>query len=372
MRIMIAGGGTGGHVYPGVAVAEELRRANPDVELLFVGTKRGVEKKIIPELGYELKIVHARGFPRKVTPVLLLAFIDFFLGLLQAAKMIISWKPDCVVGTGGYVSCPTLMVAKLLRKSTLIQEQNTVPGLSNRLLSLFADEIHISFAESRKFFRRKTRLRLSGNPVRRSVVEGESGQGLEEFGFSKGKKTVFVFGGSRGAKRINEAIVRTVTVLKNREDIQYIIQTGERDFSLVSESLKEFKDRVWIRAYLDRIEAAYKVADIVVARAGATALAEIAASGLPSILIPYPYATHGHQEVNAAAFKEAGAARVIRESELTGERLAGVIVSILDDSVTLRKMSKCARGMARYDAAEKIARCIERLAGGHHPPDAGN
>jgi UDP-N-acetylglucosamine--N-acetylmuramyl-(pentapeptide) pyrophosphoryl-undecaprenol N-acetylglucosamine transferase len=367
MRIMIAGGGTGGHVYPGIAVAEELKRANPNAELLFVGTKRGVEKKILPELGYELKIIRARGFPRRITPVLLLAAMDFLVGLAQAAKIIVSWKPDCVMGTGGYVSCPVLIVARLLRKPTLIQEQNTVPGVSNRLLSLFADEIHISFAESRKFFRRKTKLRLSGNPVRRSVVEAESNQGIEEFGFSKTKKTVFVFGGSRGAKKINEAIARAVTFLKNREDIQYIIQTGEQDFSRVSESLRDFKDRVWVRAYLDRIEVAYKVSDIVVARAGATALAEIAASGLPSVLVPYPYATHGHQEVNAAAFKEAGAARVIKESELTGERLAGVLISILDDSATLRKMSKCARGMAKYDAAEKIARSVERLVRERHP-----
>ena len=364
MKILIAGGGTGGHVYPGIAVAEELRRLYPQATVLFVGGRRGVESHAVPEAGFAIRFVMTRGFPRRAWwrwPGAVLANV---IGLLQSLWLVMSERPDAVLGTGGYVSGPVSMAAVLLRRPLILQEQNSIPGLANRWLARVADEVHLSFTEARAFFTRKDNLKVTGNPVRAHILGGERATALQEFGLADGRPTVFVFGGSRGAHRINEAAIDAMRRLKGRVDVQFILQTGREDFESSRATVESEQLPARVAPYLRQMHLAYAVADLVVCRSGAMTLAEIAACGTPAILVPYPYAAHNHQEVNARNLVERGAASLILDRELSGERLAREIAHLLADRQTLRRMSAHARTFARPDAAERLARSLARYAEG--------
>lgn len=367
MKVLIAGGGTGGHVYPGIAVAEELRRLHPDTEVLFVGGRRGVEAHAVPEAGFRIRFVRTRGFPRRAWwrwPVAVLANV---VGLVQSLWVVMSERPDVVLGTGGYVSGPISMAAVLLGRPLLLQEQNSIPGLANRWLARVADEVHLSFTEARAYFRRKDNLKVTGNPVRSFILEGDRPTALKEFGLADGRPTVFVFGGSRGAHRINEAAIDAMRRLKGRVDVQFILQTGGEDFEWARGVVESEQLPARVVPYLRQIHLAYAVADLVVCRSGAMTLAEIAACGTPAILVPYPHAAHNHQEVNARNLVERGAASLVLDRELSGERLAKELAHLLSDRQALRRMSAHARTFARLDAAERLARSLERYAAGRPP-----
>lgn len=364
MKVMIAGGGTGGHVYPGIAVAEELRRSRPDSDVVFVGTKRGLEATAVPEAGFRLRTIWSRGLPRRAWwrwPGVLLT--DFF-GCLQALAVLRNERPDVVLGTGGYVSGPVSLAAWILRRPLVLQEQNSVPGLSNRWLAQIADEVHLSFVEARSYFRRKDHLRVTGNPIRPYILSGDRTTALEEFGLNTAKPTVFVFGGSRGAHRINLAALDAMRRLSGRVDVQFILQTGRDDFDMMRAAVDAERFPAKVLPFLKRIHMAYAAADLVVCRSGAMTLAEIAACGTPAILVPYPHAAHDHQAVNAANLVDRGAAAMIPDRELTGERLASEIARWLSDRQALSRMSANARTFARPDAAERIVRSLERWATG--------
>ncbi|MEO6462644.1 MAG: undecaprenyldiphospho-muramoylpentapeptide beta-N-acetylglucosaminyltransferase [Candidatus Eisenbacteria bacterium] len=358
MKVLIAGGGTGGHIYPGIAVAEELKRIDPATEIRFVGGDRGLEGRVVPEAGFELVTIGARGLPRRApwkVPGALLANAGAFFSSIGIVN---SWKPDVVLGTGGYVSAPVVVAAWLAHRPVVLQEQNSVPGLTNRLLARVADEVHLAFSESRGWFIRKDRLKLSGNPVRRQILSGERRPALARFGLTEGVPTVFVFGGSRGARRINEASLDAMARLKGQLPAQYILQTGKEDFAWAKERADQLSVPVTVVPYLTHIHEAYAAADLVVCRAGAMTLAEIAACGVPSILVPYPYAAYNHQEINAQNLAERGGAISIRDSDLTGERLSLELLRLLKDKETLVRMSVNARKFARPDAAQRIARSL--------------
>lgn len=358
MRVLIAGGGTGGHIYPGIAVAEELKRISPDTQILFVGGDRGLEGRVVPEAGFELSTIAARGLPRRAwwrVPGALLANTGAFF---RAMGIVRTYKPDVVLGTGGYVSAPVVVAAWLAKVPVLLQEQNAVPGLTNRLLARIADEVHVAFTESRSWFARKDRLKLSGNPVRRMILSGDRRQALARFGLSEQVATVFVFGGSRGARRINEAALDAMARLKAGLEAQFILQTGKEDFAWAKERAEKQQLPVTVVPYLTHIHEAYAAADLVVCRAGAMTLAEIAACGVPAILVPYPFAAYNHQVTNAQNLSERGGAVLILDSELTGERLGTEIQRLVKDRPTLIKMSSNARRFARPDAAERIARSL--------------
>ena len=356
MKVLIAGGGTGGHIYPGIAVAEELKRLDPAIEIKFVGGDRGLEGRVVPEAGFELFTIGARGLPRRApwkVPGALLANAGAFLASIGIVN---SWQPDVVLGTGGYVSAPVVVAAWLARRPVVLQEQNSVPGLTNRLLARVADEVHLAFSESRGWFARKDRLKLSGNPVRREILSGERKPALARFGLAEGIPTAFVFGGSRGARRINEATLDAIARLRGHLGAQFILQTGKEDFAWAREKAEAQGLPVTVVPYLTHIHEAYAAADLVVCRAGAMTLAEIAACGVPAILVPYPYAAYNHQEVNAQNLAERGGAVMIKDGELTGERLAHELSRLLKDRETLIRMSANARRFARPDAAQRIAR----------------
>ena len=364
MKILIAGGGTGGHVYPGIAVAEEVRRMRPGYEVLFVGGRRGIEAQAVPEAGFRVRFIATRGFPRRAWWIWPWAVLLNLLGFVQALWLLLAERPDVVLGTGGYVSGPVSLAARMLGKPLLLQEQNSVPGIANRWLARIADEVHLSFVEARSYFKRKDNLKVSGNPVRQHILSGDLTTALQEFGLQEGRQTVFVFGGSRGAHRINDAAVDAMRRLKGRVDVQFILQTGREDFEWARGTVESEQLPARVLPYLRRIHMAYAAADLVVCRSGAMTLAEIAACGVPSILVPYPHAANDHQVTNAANLVERGAAAMILDAELTGERLANEIAHQLSDHQGLSRMSANARTFTRPDSAERIVRSLERWGQG--------
>ena len=362
MKVMIAGGGTGGHVYPGIAVAEELRRLRPGAEVVFIGGKRGLEAQAVPDAGFRLRTIMTRGFPRRMWWRWPGAALANVVGLVQALWVVATERPDVVLGTGGYVSAPVAFAAFLLGRPLLIQEQNSIPGLANRWLARIADEVHLSFTEARGYFPRRDNLKITGNPVRAHVLGGDRAVALREFGLVEGRPTVFVFGGSRGARRINEATLEAMRLLKDRVDVQFILQTGREDFEPARRAVEEQRLPARVLPFLRDIHLAYAAADLVVCRSGAMTLAEIAACGTPAILVPYPFAAHNHQEVNAMNLVERGAAALVLDRELTGERLAREIAHLLADRQALRKLSAHARTFARLDAAERLVKSLDHWA----------
>ncbi|NOT35482.1 MAG: undecaprenyldiphospho-muramoylpentapeptide beta-N-acetylglucosaminyltransferase [Candidatus Eisenbacteria bacterium] len=371
MRVLIAGGGTGGHVYPGLAVAEEIHRQHPDAYVVFAGGRRGLEAQAVPEAGFALRFVTVQGLPRRQWWRWPGALLANAVGLVQALIVVLTERPDVVLGTGGYASGPIALAAFLTGRPLVLQEQNSVPGLANRWLARLASEVHLAFTESRAYFDRKDNLRITGNPVRSFILSGDRGHGLRHFGLADDKLTVFVFGGSRGARRINEATIDAMRRLKGRVDVQFILQTGREDFDNARTSVEREGLPARVMPFLKDIHLAYAAADLLVCRAGAMTLAEIAACGTPSILVPYPFAAHNHQEINAENLVERGAATLIKDADLDGERLAREIAHLLSDRQLLRKMSAHARTFARLDAAERIVRSLDRLAGGDPAGDNG-
>jgi UDP-N-acetylglucosamine--N-acetylmuramyl-(pentapeptide) pyrophosphoryl-undecaprenol N-acetylglucosamine transferase len=364
MKVMIAGGGTGGHVFPGIAVAEELQRLRPGSEVLFVGSRRGLEAVAVPEAGFRIRYMMARGFPRRVWWKWPGAALANAVGFLQALWLVMTERPDVVLGTGGYVSAPIAVAAWILGRPLILQEQNSIPGIANRSLARIADEVHLSFVEARSYFARKDHLKVTGNPIRAYILSGDRESAFAEFGLVPGKPTVFVFGGSRGARRINQAAVDAMRRLKGRVDVQWILQTGREDYEWAKGEVENEQLPAKVMPFLRRIHQAYAAADLVVCRSGAMTLAEIAACGTPAILVPYPHAAHDHQAVNASNLVDRGAAAMILDRELTGERLARDVARWLSDKQALSLMSAHARLFARPDAAEKIVKSLERWSHG--------
>ncbi len=358
MKILIAGGGTGGHVFPGIAVAEELQANHPDVEVLFVGSRKGLEAQAVPEAGFRLRTLATAGFARRRPWRWPWAALVNLLGFVQALWVVLGERPRAVLGTGGYVSGPVSLAAKLLGVPLLLQEQNSIPGLTNRWLSRIANEVHLSFLEARRYFPRRDHLKITGNPVRAIILSGEREQGLREFRLDAHRPTLFVFGGSLGAKRINAAALDALRRLKNRVDVQCILQTGREDHEAVKQAVEREQLPATVLPFVRQMHLAYAAADLVVCRAGAMTLAEIAVCGRPSILVPYPFAAHDHQRVNATNLADRGAAVMIEDGQLDGERLAQEIAHLLADRQALSRMSANARLFARPDAAARIARSL--------------
>jgi UDP-N-acetylglucosamine--N-acetylmuramyl-(pentapeptide) pyrophosphoryl-undecaprenol N-acetylglucosamine transferase len=364
MKVLIAGGGTGGHVFPGIAVAEELQRQRPDVEIVFVGGRHGLEAQAVPEAGFRIRYLLTRGFPRGRWWAWPWAAAVNAAAFVQALALVLAERPHAVLGTGGYASGPVAVAARLLGRPLILQEQNSVPGVTNRWLARIADEVHLSFLEARSYFPRRDHLKVTGNPVRAHILSGDREQALREFQLTPGRPTVFVFGGSRGAHRLNEAALEAMRRLRDRVDVQFILQTGREDADAAQATAVRERLPATVLAFVRKMHMAYAAADLIVCRAGAMTLAEIAVCGRPAILVPYPFAAHGHQEVNAANLTDRGAAVMILDAELSGERLAREIAHLLADRQTLSRMSANARLFARPDAAARLARSLIRWAEG--------
>jgi len=355
MRLIMAGGGTGGHLFPGLAVAREFQRRNAKVEILFVGTKQGIESRVLPREGFPLETIPIKGIKGRGMRGALEALYGIPMSFSRCLKIIASFRPDLIVGLGGYASGPVLLAGKLKGIGCAIMEQNLRPGLTNRILARLVDRIFTSYPESASFFPR-TKVIETGNPVR--------WQGLPEI--PKGEKfTLFVFGGSAGARRINVTVMDALEKLRDLSSaIRIIHQTGERDFAPIKAQYGLLPYEARVVPFIERMDEAYAQADLVLCRAGASTVAELTLFGKAAILVPYPYAAYDHQGWNARALKEQGAAEVIRDEELNGERLAGLIRTLYLDRSRLDAMGQAARRLARPDAAHRIVGECLALVGG--------
>jgi UDP-N-acetylglucosamine--N-acetylmuramyl-(pentapeptide) pyrophosphoryl-undecaprenol N-acetylglucosamine transferase len=362
MKIVVAGGGTGGHIYPAVAVIDCLREAGHSADVVFVGTRRGLERSIVPALGYRMRRIVSRPLPMRRDANFIYSLMCAFVGLLQSIIILMVDRPNVVLGTGGYACGPFVVAARLMGVPTLLIEPNSIPGRTTMVLARFANEVALGFQESVRHFARGTNLRVTGIPTRTRLVDRKREGGIEKFDLDPARKTIFVFGGSRGASSINRALVGAVRALRDRKDLQFLVQTGETDYGPVSKAMKEIGVLTRVYPYIEDIGYAYAASDLVVSRAGAGTVAELTACGLPSILVPYPHATARHQEANARLLERSGAASVIRDEDLNGEVLAEAICSIIYDSERIAGMSGSSRSLGKPDAAREIATHLVELA----------
>lgn len=355
MKFLFAGGGTAGHINPAIAIAKHIKMKNPDAEFLFVGTKKGLEVDLVPREGFKLEIIKVRGFKRKISVDTLVAMKEVLQGIMQARKLIKQFKPDVVIGTGGYVCGPVLLCASRMKIPTIIHEQNAFPGVTNKILSKFVDKIAISFEDSKKFFKNKNKLILTGNPIRSELLGLNKDTAKERLKFNNNKPLLVIFAGSRGAEKINTTVTKMILNQYKNDDFNIIFATGEKQYKKIEDELStKISDNVRVLPYIYNMAEVMSAADLVVCRAGALTISELAVLGVPSILIPSPYVTANHQEYNAKVLADKGAAQMIFEKDLECENLYSQIKKTLDDKELLNRMSISAKELGIGDATEKI------------------
>jgi len=359
MQVLFAGGGTGGHLYPGIAVAEELRRRDPATGVSFVGTARGLESRVVPALGLPLDLIRSAGLKGKSMAALVRGLALLPLSAVDAWRVLSRRRPDVVVGVGGYSSGPVLLLAALRRIPTLVMEQNTAPGFTNRVLARWVSAAAVSYEETLRHF--PGIGIVTGNPVRREFLEwGGAGEPRP----AEGRVRVLIVGGSQGARAVNDALVAAAPRLAGHAATLSIThQTGERDLIRVREAYAAAGCAAAVEPFMHDMHARMAAADLVVSRAGASTLAELTILGRPMVLVPLPTAADDHQRRNAAALARVGAAELIEERDLTGERLAAVLLALAADPDRRRRMAAAARSLGRPDAAARVADRIEQLAG---------
>lgn len=351
MKLLIAGGGTGGHLFPGIAVAEEFLARDPANEVLFVGTERGVEAKLLPKLGYRLELIAAAGVRGKSLLGQLRGLAGLLYGYSQSRQILNGFKPDLVLGVGGYASAPVVLAARGQLIPRFVHEQNAIPGMTNKLLSRIAVQAFISLEESRKFFPKDTTL-LTGNPLRKQILDEVA---AENPGNNKDGLHLLVFGGSLGAHSINMTLAAAAPLLeKFGEELTITHQTGEKDFEEVTAAYRAAGIKAKVVPFIDNMAAEYRLADLIICRAGATTIAEVTACGKPCIFIPFPHAVDDHQRKNAEALLKCSAGFMIIERELTAESLVKEITELISSPSLLRATGENARSIARIDAAKVI------------------
>jgi UDP-N-acetylglucosamine--N-acetylmuramyl-(pentapeptide) pyrophosphoryl-undecaprenol N-acetylglucosamine transferase len=357
LKAIIAAGGTGGHIFPGIAVARELLRRDPGAELLFMGTPRGLESKIVPREGFKLETIRIGALKGKSVFEKARSLLGMPLSFVSALSRIRRFGPDVVIGSGGYASGPVLLTAALLRIPTMLIEPNAMPGFTNRVLARFVDAAALSFAESSSFFR--GRAVVTGNPVRgdfATLRKKARGAGLN----------LLVFGGSQGAHAINAAMIGAASLLKEKAgSISIVHQTGEADFEMVKAGYANAGfETAEVRAFIHEMFRYFEQADVLICRSGATTAAEVAASGKAVIFVPFPFATDDHQRKNAEAFQRAGAGRLILQQDLTPERLARELIELSENPKEIDRMEEASRKLGKPDAAERAVDLALSVASG--------
>ncbi len=351
LRILIAAGGTGGHVFPAIAIADEIRKVNPNAEFLFIGTKGKIEARIVPQRGYAFANIWISGFHRSFRMDTLLFLIKGVVSLVQSFFLIRKFQPNVVIGTGGYVCGPVLYIASMLGIPTIIHESNSYPGVTTRLLSTRATRIFTAFNATKQWLKQKDNVELIGTPTRNVLGTISHEHGIRFFNLDPSKKTVLIFGGSLGATSINLAVREMIHELTDA-GIQFIWQTGKSDTILVDEM--KTKKNTWVGVFIDKMEYAFAAADIVVCRAGATTLAELTRLGKVAILVPYPYATADHQTFNARSLVDAGAAIMITDRNVK-TMLKDEVISLLSDDKKRQRMNEACRKLGKPNAGTEIA-----------------
>jgi UDP-N-acetylglucosamine--N-acetylmuramyl-(pentapeptide) pyrophosphoryl-undecaprenol N-acetylglucosamine transferase len=354
MKVIIAGGGTGGHIFPAISVAEEILKRSGTNEVLFAGTKKGLENELLSKKGYRVEHISARGIKGKGVKKSIAALISACKGVSESMSIIKRFRPDVVLGVGGYVSGPMVLSASLRGVPTAICEQNSYPGITNRILGRFVKKVFATFEESVGFFP-GGKVVITGNPVREEILRVKSIKDDTE------TVTVLVFGGSQGAHKLNESVPEALSKL-GRADIRVIHQTGDRDYETVKNAYAGRGIDARVLRFIDDMARAYGEADFVIGRSGAGTVAEITALGKPSLLIPYPYATNNHQLENARVLERSGAAVVVEDGDARPENLHAALTKLLHRD-KLTTMASNARSLGKPDAAARIVDEISRLAG---------
>ena len=355
MRVILAGGGTGGHLFPGLAVAREFQRRDAKTEILFVGTEQGIEYRVIPKEGFKLETLTVKGLKGRGLQGILDALFGVPASVVRSLGIIARFRPDCIIGLGGYASGPLLAAGKLRRIRAAIMEQNLRPGFTNKLLARWVDRVFTTYSESAGYLA-GAHVVETGNPVR--------WQKLPVVARSE-KFTLLVFGGSGGARRINFAVTEALGQLTDlKAELLVLHQTGPADFAAIEAAYGALPFEAHVTPFIDKMDEAFARADLVVCRAGASTVAELTVFGKAAILVPFPYAIYDHQKGNAQALAARGAAEMILDQELTGALLAGRIRNYFSDPARLQKMAAAARALGRPDAAARIVDECYALAGG--------
>ena len=368
-RVIISGGGTGGHIYPAITIARAIADIEP-TEFLYVGSKIGLENTLIPNEGIPFVTIDVRGLERKISFRNLVTLGKTAGSLLRAEQIIHKFKPDVVIGTGGFVCGPVLLAASLSGIPTLVQEQNVIPGVTNTILSRFVKCVALGYEEAADRFKRKDILVYTGNPVRKDILTGTRDHGRALLGLDPDKFTLLVAGGSRGARSINNAMIEVHRYFRDSRDIQILHVTGDHEYDRVVGQLEgidgkgRYGEGSHIIPYLHHMPEALAAADLAVYRAGAVGLAELTVRGLPAILIPYPYAAEDHQRYNAQAMVLCGAAKLILDKMLTGRELLEEIVHLKNDPEALKRMARASKSKGRPQAAHDIAELALSIAKG--------
>lgn len=367
MRVIVTGGGTGGHIYPAMAVAKGLLEKLNDGEVLYVGTREGMEARLVPENGLVFKGISGKGLPRKLCLDTVKTAGSNLKALWETKQILKEFKPDLVFGTGGYVSGPVVLTAALFGIPTILHEQNALPGKTNQYLSKVVKSVLLTFPESAQYFNREDKLQVVGLPVRNEIGKIHRKTGAASFGLDPAKRTLLIAGGSRGALSINKAMVYFLKKLVEYPDIQMIWATGSATYESVLHELKsegiDWRKPQWrVVEYINNMPEALACSDLCICRAGATTLAELSAAGKGSILIPYPYAAENHQEYNARAFEKGGAAQVLLDRELNGPMLWETAEKIIFNVFKLEEMGVRSEEAFQPGALDRIINICLRTA----------
>ncbi|MDI7258697.1 MAG: undecaprenyldiphospho-muramoylpentapeptide beta-N-acetylglucosaminyltransferase [Thermodesulfobacteriota bacterium] len=348
MKCVIAGGGTGGHLFPGMGIAEAFVEREMENEVLFIGTEKGIEARVLAGGRFPLRMIHAMPIKGRSLTGKLKALWTLPKAISEASAILKEYQPQFVLGVGGYASGPALLAAFFLRMNRAIHEQNVIPGMTNRVLKWFSQRIFISFEETKRYFPEKKTI-VTGNPIRREIAACVPSREIED------RFTILIFGGSAGAHRINLAMMGALTSLQGlKSSLRFIHQTGKEDFDFVSKGYQEKGFENQVRPFIDEMASCYRMADLVICRAGASTVAELAVCGKASILIPYPYAAHNHQWMNARRLVDRGAAKMILDEELNGPLLSETILHLYHHPEERKRMEGAIRKVGRPGAAEEI------------------
>lgn len=365
MRVIVTGGGTGGHIYPAIAIADKFKEMDPSTEILYVGNDEGIEKDIVPKSGYNLALVDARWLDKSNVWQLVKTGARVAKGTLEAHRVIRRFKPDVVIGTGGYVCFPVIVAAGMYGARTFLHEQNAYPGLANRTLEKHVDRVFLGFKDAEKFFKNQEKCIETGNPVRKSFFTLDKNQARKKLGFNQDDFIVFSFGGSLGAEKINEVAFELMQVLNGHEGAAMVFGTGkwyyEETLKKAAERGIEVKENIRIKDYIEDMENYLAACDLVISRAGALSVAETTVCGKAAVLIPSPNVTGNHQYYNAKAVADRGGAVLIEEKDLTAESLIREVMRLKNNNDLLVQMGRASRACAPDKALDIIYSTIKEL-----------
>ena len=364
MKVIMTGGGTGGHIYPAIAIADKIKERYPDSDILFVGTQRGLEKKIVPDNGYPIKFITVEGFNRKNPIKNVRVLQKLSQGNRQAKKLIKEFEPDLVIGTGGYVCGPVVRAAHKEGVKNYTHDQNAFPGVTNKLLEKYVEKLFLGFPEAQEYFKHKEKHILAGNPVRKAFFEAEQSASRKKLGFSEKDFILLVFGGSQGAGRINKAMLSVIEAMNGMEGIQICMATGSRYYDAILHALQDemgikLADNIHILEYISNMEDYLSACDLVISRSGALTVAEVTVCGKAAIFIPSPIVTGNHQYFNAKAVADHGGAIIIEEKDMDNEKLIAQILKLKNDPQLIAEMAAHSKACAPVDAADVICNNLD-------------